>query len=254
MSAADILYDVPVSNHGARVRMILYSKKLSEAQVQIVSPTVIGGMKSPEFLALNLVGKIPLLVLADTGLAVPESDTISRYLLDKYSAVGPSFVPNTIEQRVLSEEISRTHDMYVSLVQGAMYKAPGTPYSIYGQDRKAALSELRRQFGRIETMLAQFYEKYPHHAGGKYLCGEQISLADATLFPTAIFAMFMLPQFFEWKESDVLGPRLTEWFNFMGKEEPEGVKIKGEIETALEGWKASGRWDPIIAEMSLTYH
>lgn len=252
---ADILYDVPISNHGARVRMIMYSKKLTAQQVDIVSPTVIGGMKSPEFFALNLLGKIPVLVMGDTGLALPESDTICRYLMDKYGNVPPTYIPESVEQRVLSEEISRTHDMYISVVQGAMYKAPGTPYSIYGQDRRAALSELRRQFGRIETMLSQFYEKYPQHAGGKFLCGREISLADATLYPTAIFAMFMLPQFFGWKEADVLGPRLTEWFGYMGSGEvPEGRKVKEEMEAALEGWKMSGRWDPIIAEMSLSYH
>ena len=40
------LYDIPVSNHGARIRMIINSKKLN---IQVLSPmTELGGLKSEE--------------------------------------------------------------------------------------------------------------------------------------------------------------------------------------------------------------
>ena len=41
------LFDLPVSNNGARVRMILYYKGL-EAEVDIVSPKELGGLKTDE--------------------------------------------------------------------------------------------------------------------------------------------------------------------------------------------------------------
>ena len=74
---AALLYDMPVSNNGARVRIILRSKKLDEKSlVTVVPPSNIGGLKSEQYLELNPEGKMPLLVL-ENGLAIPESDTIS---------------------------------------------------------------------------------------------------------------------------------------------------------------------------------
>lgn len=49
MSTKDILYDVPVSNHGARVRIILKEKGL-ENYVEIKSPQDIGHQISVFFL------------------------------------------------------------------------------------------------------------------------------------------------------------------------------------------------------------
>ena len=62
------LIDMPVSNNGARVRMVLYYKQL-EALVDVVSPAdAYGGLKTPAFLALNPQGKMPILVVpADQG-------------------------------------------------------------------------------------------------------------------------------------------------------------------------------------------
>ena len=54
-----------------------------------------GGLKSAQYLALNPQGKMPLLV-TEEGEAIPESDTIARYLLDRFAAAGPSFVPSSL--------------------------------------------------------------------------------------------------------------------------------------------------------------
>jgi glutathione S-transferase len=150
---------------------------------------------------------------------------------------------------MLSEQISRLHDIYISPIQGAMYKAVGTPFSIYGTDRKAALAELKRQLFAIDSTVQSFDDKYPE-CKGNYLCGKEISLADAALFPTIVFCMFMLPQFFGWQESDFLGPRLSRWYKFFATEVEAGKVVKKEIEDALIGWKNSGRWDPIVADMA----
>ena len=84
--AASTLYDLPVSNHGARVRLLLYKRGLEDA-VQIKSPMDIGGLRSDEYLALNPQGKMPLLV-DDDGLVVWESDAICRHLLLAFRALG----------------------------------------------------------------------------------------------------------------------------------------------------------------------
>ena len=125
MAAADFptpcLFDMPVSNHGARIRMILKSKNLENNEIKLAPPSLIGGLKSPEYLSLNPQGKMPLYV-TETGLPIPESDTIARYLIAKYKHIEPTFIPATIESAALSDTISRVHDIVISPIQGAMYR------------------------------------------------------------------------------------------------------------------------------------
>ena len=52
------LFDVPVSNNGARCRIILYKKGLPESEVKVVSPADLGGFKSESYLAVNPQGKV----------------------------------------------------------------------------------------------------------------------------------------------------------------------------------------------------
>ena len=67
----------------------------------------------PDPAALNPQGLMPLLATPDMG-NIPESDTIARHLLDRFSAKEPSFVPSTLAGRAKSDTISRLHDMYLS--------------------------------------------------------------------------------------------------------------------------------------------
>ena len=60
--------------------------------------------------------------------------------------------------------------------------------------------------------------------------------------------MYMLPQFFNWKNDDILGPRLQVWYKFM-MTVPVGKRIYDEMLPPLEKWKSNGRFDPIIEEM-----
>lgn len=248
------LYDVPVSNHGARVRLILKAKGI-ESLFNIESPAALGGLKSEAYLKLNPQGKMPLLVTsADSEgtnqLVLPESDTICRYILEKYAENAPSFVPKDIGLKYLSETIVRTHDIYITNIQGCMYKAPGTVFSTFGTDRRAALSELKKQLLIIESSIEMFHERSGTCSSkGPFLCGSEISLADATLFPTMVFCDFMLPQFFNTPREEFTGKILSDWFDHMSMNVPAGMVIKEEIVGALDGWKNNGRWAPILEEL-----
>ena len=74
------LYSVGLSPFAARVRAAIYARGLD---IEIVAPPATG-TKSPEYLALNPMGKIPVLVL-DDGATIPESDTIVEYLEDAFA-------------------------------------------------------------------------------------------------------------------------------------------------------------------------
>lgn len=86
-AAKPILYDMPVSNNGARCRFILYKKRLSD-QYSIEPPSNIGGLKSEQYLKLNPQGKMPLLVMEGGRELLPESEVIVQYLLDKHRDIG----------------------------------------------------------------------------------------------------------------------------------------------------------------------
>ena len=102
-----ILYDIPVSNNGARNRLIIYWKQL-ESSFAITNPSALGGIKSDEYMALNPQGKMPLLVLPN-GLALPESEVISQYICDAYSEVGPSLIPDDPETRAVAALDATAH-------------------------------------------------------------------------------------------------------------------------------------------------
>eukprot|EP00984_Skeletonema_dohrnii_P032454 scaffold26687_cov69-Skeletonema_dohrnii-CCMP3373.AAC.2 len=232
-----ILFDMPVSNNGARIRAILYYKKLSQQQVDIISPMkLVGGLRSDEFKALSPQGLMPALTIQkehDSGMThLSESDTIARYLLAEYASVGPSFQPDNPR----SNQITRWHDVYLTTIQGCLYKpAYRFPLGNYA-DRKSAIKAFEKNLKVIEGFMSD---------EGKYLCGDEVSLADASLFPTCTFAKYMLPKFDD--SQTPLPPKLNAWFDNLCTNDSVFAKIYGEImDTLVTSWdEKSHLWDSI---------
>ncbi|GIL70070.1 hypothetical protein Vretimale_3346 [Volvox reticuliferus] len=223
MAGRMILYDVPVSNNGARNRYIIRKKGL-EGEIDIVSPQTIGGLKSPQYLALNPQGKMPLLILED-GTPLPESEVISQYLLDKFASQGDSLVAATPEARAKAALATRIHDVYIVPIQGAMYRSMDS-----AETRAKQIEQIAYQLNVLEGIVE-----------GPYVAGSQVTSADAALFPTFVFFEFMLPTYFGWKDVFAGRPKLAAWWNNM-KADPVAAKIMEEIRGGLNGWAASNRW------------
>jgi glutathione S-transferase len=170
---------------------------------------------------------MPALVGGSTGASVAESDTIARYMLSTYPQ-GPSFQLDNPK----SNQIARLHDMYLTTIQGCMYKAVG-PFGTFWT-RKDALAECVRQWHIIEDLI---------EGNTLYLCGDEVSLADATVFPSAVFAVRMLPKF---DVSPALPPKLQAWFDNVREKDAVFGKVYEEIQGALDGWEAKGRWNNIL--------
>ena len=119
---------------------------------------------------------------------------------------------------------------------------------------------------------------------GPYIAGDEVSLADATIFPTLVFAQYMLPKFEPegqtWDQEKCFGANLSRWFEWVrandkrcGGTPPRplrprprghlaagshaGLKprapppcsfgvVYGEVRSALEKWDENGRWDTIL--------
>mmetsp|Transcript_24538 Transcript_24538/g.59183 ORF Transcript_24538/g.59183 Transcript_24538/m.59183 type:complete len:416 (-) Transcript_24538:151-1398(-) len=239
------LYDMPVSNNGARCRIILYKKSIPAEQVEIVSPMALGGLKSEEYLKLNPRGLMPCLSIQKKeqnlyGIsALAESDTIARYLLSEYSDKLPSFLPDHPK----SNQICRWHDIYLTTIQGCLYKASSRlPLGDYA-DRKSAIAAYRKHWDEIEAFLGEDDER------STYLCGEDVSLADATVFPSAVFATYMLPKFDEDLDNlrPPLPPKLSKWFDNLRKNDDVFSKVHDEImDPLVNSWEGKNhRWDSI---------
>mmetsp|Transcript_16102 Transcript_16102/g.16233 ORF Transcript_16102/g.16233 Transcript_16102/m.16233 type:complete len:259 (+) Transcript_16102:133-909(+) len=245
------LYDIPMSNHSGRVKFIIKAKGLQD-EFDIVSPSTIGGSRGPAYLRIHPQGKVPALVTSD-GDIIPESDTVSKYLIEKYADRSPSLIPSNMSIKYLGEGITRMHDLYISSIQATMYAPPGIPIGSVGTNRAAGFVELKRQFYIIENQLNYFEEIHPEYRDKlqPFLCGEEISYADAVLYPTLVVALFLLPQVYGYTVTDYVGDRLLTWFEYMSNNVECAIQLKSEMDNALAAWKESGWFAPILAEMKV---
>lgn len=106
------------------------------------------------------------------------------------------------------------------------------------------------QLGVIESLISDeklWSGSSTSGVSGVYLCGDEISLADVTLFPTLVFTEYMLPKFgFETAQGL---PRLKQYHNgISGGACKEGKEIYEEIMGGIKGWEDNGRWEPILEE------
>ena len=216
-----------MSNFGSRPRLVIAWKGLQE-HVRVAPPSELGGLRGAAYVALNPQGKMPLLVLPD-GRALPESDVIVSYLLDKFAAQGPSLRPATPEARAFAALATRLHDVYLGPLQGCMYK------EMAAAQRAAQLAELHRQLGVLETAL---------DAEGPYVAGAELCAADAALFPTFVFYTHMLPKRFGWADVFADKPRLRRWWDAMCADKAAAA-VRAEMREALGGWDEAGRWDKV---------
>ena len=235
---------MPVSNNGARCRIILYKKNISPSKVEIISPMALGGLKSDEYMKRSPMGYMPCLSIqkssnTNNGITnLSESDTIARYLLSEYSTVGPSFMVENPK----SNQITRWHDHYLTSIQGCLYKpASRLPLGDYA-DRKSALAAYRKHLNIIEGFMGDDEDT-------TFLCGEEVSLADATLFPSLVFASYMLPKFDEDLNNpqEPLPPKLKKYFDNLRTNDEVFKKVYDEImDPLVNSWEAKNhRWDTI---------
>jgi glutathione S-transferase len=226
MSKQYTLYDVPVSNNGARIRSIIYKKGL-EDHFAIKSPAEVGGLSSEKFKSLNPYCKMPVLEIhdQDVDLALPESQVIESYILDKFHDVGPTLIPDNAEQRSIATLIVRIHDLYMASVQGCLYKPMES-----AEDRAAQVAQISRQMDIIE-----------HYCIGPFLAGAEMTYADTAIMPTFVFCNYILPRYFGWPTIFENRPKLEVWWNLM-LQDPVTCRVMGEVESGLESWSKSNRW------------
>lgn len=224
------LYSVPVSNYSARVRYLIYRKKLSDAQVEVRPPKELGGLKTEEYLALNPLGKIPTVIIHTTNGqekgSLYESSVICEYLAEVFEHVQPSFVPSTPEKRAAARLIANLLDIYIGPQHPYMYKKGF-------DDREEGAAKMKEGFDAIERAM---------DPDGPYAVGNELSLADCCLWGNWPFYEYMLPTFFGWTPADGR-PKLAAWVQHMRNESDAARHVYVEVFKGLEAWWDKGRWE-----------
>jgi glutathione S-transferase len=140
-----------------------------------------GGIKSDDYLAMNPIGKMPVLVTDDA--AIPESEVICEYLEDLHPGSGG--LPGGPLDRARIRLVSRVLDVYVLPQIDVLFHN----MSPAGRDLAAvetAKSELGTAFGHLE----HFVRAEP------FAAGKLPTLADCALLPWIVgLRMVMVPAF-----------------------------------------------------------
>jgi glutathione S-transferase len=128
-----------------------------------------GGLKSPDYLALNPIGKMPTLV--DGDFALPESAVIAEYLEEVLEGV--PLLPEHPEERARVRLVARIADLYLGPALTPIFLGRQKPDAV-----PAALDAIERALGYMEQLR-------PHHA--EWIASDEHSLADATAMPLFFF-------------------------------------------------------------------
>ncbi len=187
------IYGAFASPYVARIVMALRAKGVD---APLAAP-IGGGIKSPEFLALNPMGKMP--VLDDQGFAVAESGVILEYLED--AGGGKSLLPKDARGRANARTVARVADLYLMAQTGGFFR----------NMNPAKRNQTEVDASVTGTKNALKYLEHYTNAQGPYLCGKDLSIADCTVLPSLIMcSQFIWPAF---GMTDPLGeaPRLARW-------------------------------------------
>jgi len=129
---------------------------------------------SPEILAVHPFGRVP--AFRDGEIALFETSAILRYVEESFD--GPSLLPSTIMNRARCEQ-------WVSAIKDYCYDAMVRRYVLQyvfpkGADGKPDRSVIDSAAKEISAQLAALERAY---AGGEFLAGPAVSLADLFLAP-----------------------------------------------------------------------
>jgi glutathione S-transferase len=107
------LYDYLESGNGYKVRLLLHQLEMPYQRVEL--DITRGQTRTPEFLALNRNGRIPLLVLED-GTALAESNAIQFYLAEGTALLPAGRLERAqVLQWMFFEQYS--HEPYIAVVR-----------------------------------------------------------------------------------------------------------------------------------------
>ena len=177
------LYMFQVAPNPTKVRLYLAEKAAGGGQIDIEQLSMNlpkGEQKSPEHLARNPFGKLPVLEL-DDGSHLIESLAIIEYLEERFPE--PPLIGRDAQERARVRELERVADLGVLLPVGRIVHATNSPLGLPPVPEVAAL------FGEILPEGLRFLDAALAD-GRPFLAGQTPTVADCTLAAALQFARF----------------------------------------------------------------
>ncbi|RRW68983.1 glutathione S-transferase [Pseudomonas fluorescens] len=157
------LYRHPLSGHSHRVELML---SLLDVPTELVFVDLMkGAHKTPEFLALNRFGQVP--VIDDSGTVLADSNGILVYLASKYGN-GQWLPSDPVEQAKVQR--------WLSVAAGQISSGPATArlITVFGAGYDAA-DAIKRSHALLQVMEDEL-------ANSAFLAGDKATVADVAAY------------------------------------------------------------------------
>jgi glutathione S-transferase len=213
------LYSANLSPYASRARLAVYAKELP---IEVLSPP--GGFKSPEYLAITPIGKVPCLVL-DDGVTIPESSTIIEYLEAAFSE--KPLLPKGAEAAARVRLLARVGELYVM----------EPLHHLFDQ-----VDPTQRDQARVDKLMTDLNSGLDHLerylSGSTYAAGDGLTLADCELIPVLFYVNAMGPAFGD-TNLVTSRPKVAAYIQSSAAH-PAVAKVLGELGAALKVFMTGG--------------
>lgn len=213
------LYALTLSPFAARARLALRLKGIHYD----LEPPPGGSTRSPEYLAINPIGKLPVLV-TDHGDAIAESETIIDYLED--TCPSPSLNPTGAMERAQMRNAIRTFELYATPAMFRLFKQLD-PATRDAATVEAEVAQLRNGL----ALAAHFIDDATFAVGGA------ISKADCVILPSLLLVE-VTAQIFQLGDLLAEFPRLASYRD-KARQHPDMGAIWTETNDALAKLRAA---------------
>lgn len=213
------LYGSPASPYVVRVAMAAKAKGVDLPLTEAPG----GGIKSPEYLAINPLGKMPAFT-DDKGRHLAESQVICEYLDETLQ--GPALLPADPYDRARVRLLCRIVDLYLGTSLGTFFRNMN-PTQRNQAEVDAAHTAFNTTLGQIEGYMG----------AGPYMYGNTLTLADCMLYPSFITTSLVLPAFGVTNQFEKF-PKLARWWQAMAGDAVTGALGKQQHEAMLAFMKS----------------
>ena len=170
------IYGAILSPFVCRVLLALRHKGV---QHEVIMPK--DGIKTPEYLAMNPLGKIP--TMKDGATVLPESSVICEYIDEKYPR--KKIIPATPKAAAMVRLLATISELYVQNPATALFRQRD-PES---RD-KAVVEEKLAELDKGLEVLGHYLD-----AKGPWAMGKRFTVADCFALPALFFVQLAIPDF-----------------------------------------------------------
>lgn len=172
------IYEMKIAPNPRRVRVFLHEKGVLD-QIEFVELDLQKGENlTPEFKAMNPMGKVPVLQL-DDGTCISETVAICRYFDELHPE--PALFGETALEKALIEQWVRWIELYFFMPTGMCFQH----CSGYFKDRMNPIPEWGEDCGKQVQRFFGFLDR--HLEGREFIAGDRFSIADINAMCTIDF-------------------------------------------------------------------